>query len=561
MAPESPKPESLRRAALLVVFTLSGASGLIYEVLWTRRLTHIFGSTTLAVSTVLAAFMGGLAAGSVLLGAWADRNRSRALRAYGLLEITIAVLGLALPILLKAVEAIYLAAAPALENAPTAFFLVQFALVGAVLLLPCALMGGTLPVLARWLVGRQEEIGCRMGALYAANTLGAFAGTAVATYLLVPRAGIRESELVAVGLNVFAGVVAIGMAWTSTREGLGSPVSRLASEPEPADAGEAPRRGARLVLWATGFSGFACMVDEVAWARLVSLVFGSSVYAFGLMLLLFLGGMSIGSAIFARLKRSDPTRVLGVALIANALASLLGIAAIPHLARVYMRWFPAVRGSFPLQQALQILETAPLMLPPAVLFGIAFPAAVASIASVSGMGRGVGRVTAWNTAGTVAGAFLGGFVLIPRIGLRATLTAGAAAAAIGGFLALKRAGSASWTRGGLAAAGIALLAAALLPAWPKAERKSELLFYKDGIATTLSVDRMGPYLFNRSNGKTPRRSRGTWRTSSFSDTSRCSSIPTRRTSSCWAWGPGREERRKALELDPYNGQMLALPGD
>src|SRR5262245_60905850 len=107
-----------RRALLLVVFTLSGASGLIYEVLWTRRLTHIFGSTTLAVSTVLAAFMGGLALGSVLLGAWADRHRERALRGYGLLEFAIALLGIAIPLLLKTVEVVYLAVAPALENVP-----------------------------------------------------------------------------------------------------------------------------------------------------------------------------------------------------------------------------------------------------------------------------------------------------------------------------------------------------------------------------------------------------------------------------------------------------------
>src|SRR5262245_34921512 len=201
-----------RRALLLAVFTLSGASGLIYEVLWTRRLTHIFGSTTLAVSTVLAAFMGGLALGSVLLGAWADRNRERALRGYGLLELAVAVLGLAIPLLLRAVQAVYLALAPSLENVPMVFFLVQFVLVGAVLALPCALMGGTLPMLARWLVGREEEIGGRVGALYAANTLGAFAGTATAAYGLLPHTGVREGELVAVGLNVVAGLAALAMA-------------------------------------------------------------------------------------------------------------------------------------------------------------------------------------------------------------------------------------------------------------------------------------------------------------------------------------------------------------
>ena len=266
------------------------------------------------------------------------------------------------------------------------------------------------------------------------------------------------------------------------------------------------------------------MVDEVAWARLVGLIFSSSVYAFGLMLLLFLAGIGIGSAIYARLRAADPARVLGLSLIGNTFAALLGIALVPQLPFAYMRGFPAVRDSFAFRELLQLVATAPLLLPMAILFGIAFPAAVAATAKLQDMGRGVGRVTAWNTLGTVAGAFLGGFVLIPRIGMRASLTLAAASTAAAGILALSHSTARAWRTRGLVAAGAALLVAPLLPAWPQnllaqgtgfyaaiygnveglrdAERRSELLFYKDGIATTLSVDRQGPYLFYRSNGKT-----------------------------------------------------------
>ena len=512
----------VQRAVLLVVFTLSGAAGLIYEVLWTRRLTHIFGSTTLAVSTVLAAFMGGLALGSYLLGAWADRNREKALRAYAVLEFAIALLGLAVPLLLRAVEAAYLGLSPALEKAPMIFFVAQFLLVGLVLILPCVLMGGTLPILARWLVGREEEIGGRVGTLYAANTFGAAAGTAAATYVLLPRAGVREGELVAVGINLGAGLIALALSRTARPAASGAP--QPAPPPTDAESGATGPAGSTGLLAAIGLSGFACMIDEVVWARMVSLVFGSTVYAFGLMLLLFLTGIAIGSAIFARMRRADPIRVLGLAMIANTAAALLGIAAVPHLPTVYMRGFPAVRDSFSLQQAMQVLETAPVLLPMAILFGIAFPAAVAATSNLPGMGRGVGRVMAWNTIGTVGGAFLGGFVFIPRLGLRATLTVAAAATAVGGVLALRRLGQPFWTRAGLAAAAAALTAALLLPAWPQnllaqgagfyatsfeteaallqAARETEILYYKDGIATTLSVDRQGPYRFYRSNGKT-----------------------------------------------------------
>ncbi len=506
-----------KRAALLAIFTFSGASGLVYEVLWTRRLTHVFGSTTLAVSTVLAAFMGGLAAGSYLLGGWADRNREKALRAYGLLEIAIGLLALAVPALLGVVGAVYLGLAPALENAPLAFFAVQFLLVGLVLVLPCVLMGGTLPILARWLAGREEEIGGSVGALYSANTLGAAIGTGSATYLLLPRAGVREGELVAVAVNLLAGLTALAMARKARL------TAAPAVSPEPVKEEAAPV-SATAVLAATALSGFACMVAEVAWARLVSLVFGSSVYAFGLMLLQFLVGMALGSAIFARIRRAPPRRVLGIALCAGTFAGLIGLAGVPHLPVLYMRGFPAVRDSFWLVQLWQILETAPLILPLAMAFGVAFPAAIAAIADFDRMGRGVGRVTVWNTVGTVGGAFLAGFVLVPRLGLRATLTLAAAATGIAGILVLRRDASRVVRRLATSATVAALVLAVLLPAWPlnrlaqgagfyaamyetvqglrDAERNSELLFYEDGISTTLSVDRQGVHRFYRSNGKT-----------------------------------------------------------
>ncbi len=512
-----------KRAALLAVFTFSGASGLVYEVLWTRRLTHIFGSTTLAVSTVLAAFMGGLAAGSYLLGGWADRHRERALRTYGLLEIAIGALALAVPFLLKAVEAVYLGVAPSFERLPMVFFVVQFLLVGLVLVLPCVLMGGTLPILARWMVGREDEIGARVGALYAANTLGAAIGTGSATYLLLPRVGVREGELVAVAVNLLAGLVALAMA-RAARSAAGTPLATPVTAATPEGASAPGTAAPRLVLAATALSGFACMVDEVAWARLFSLVFGSSVYAFGLMLLQFLVGMAIGSAIFARIRRTAPRRVLGIALGAATFAALLGIAAVPRLPVLYMRGFPAARDSFWLVQLWQLLETAPLLLPLAMAFGVAFPAAIAAIADLERMGRGVGRITLWNTVGTIGGAFLAGFVLVPSLGLRATLTVAAVATGIAGILVLRRDASPRFRRLGMTATAAALVVALLLPAWPlnllaqgagfyaaiyetsrgleDATKRSELLFYEDGISTTLSVDRQGAHRFYRSNGKT-----------------------------------------------------------
>ncbi len=538
---------SWTRRLLLFVFFLSGASGLIYEIAWMRRLTHVFGSTTLAVSTVLAAFMGGLALGSAWIGRFADRRPERALPLYAKIEASIAVLALLVPLLLRGVGAIYLALAPSLEGSPQVFFLVQFVLVALVLVPPTALMGGTLPLLARFCVARADEVGGRVGALYAANTFGAAAGTALAAYVLLPGIGVFESEVFAAGLNLAAAAT----AWSLVGKSAGATahaVSALAAEPAaPAPIGArpgpkaasppaaGPRSRIAVLLLSTALCGFAAMVYEVAWSRILAMVLGSSVYAFGMMVLVFLAGISLGSTVFVRMRKraGRAAAVLAAVLTGNTVAGLVAIALVPRLPTLFLIGFPVVRTSFFLVQVLQFLVAAVLLLPSAFFFGMAFPAVIAATSeSVEEVGWTVGRVNAANTGGTVAGAFCGGFALIPHFGLRATLMTAATATAVAAFAVLWLArGAASnapgrlgWRRSLTLASGAALVVAALVPPWPREvlaggagfyaasypspedylanARKMELLFYKDGINTTLSVDRDDGYRYYRSNGKT-----------------------------------------------------------
>jgi spermidine synthase len=517
------------RPVLLAVFFFSGASGLVYEIAWMRRLTHVFGSTTLAVSTVLAAFMGGFALGAYRLGKNADRRPERALAFYGLLEFGIAAAALAVPLLLRFAETAYLGIAPLLERMPQLFLVVQFLLVGAVLLVPTALMGGTLPVLSRWLVTRQDEVAKGVAHLYAANTLGAGAGTAVATYFLLPTLGVSETEWIAVAANIAAGAMALVIDRQAriTASSAARPES-LAADPPPAEPSSPPvvrlSATARALLAGIALSGFAAMIDEVAWSRVLALVFGSSVYSFGMMLLLFLVGLSIGSSIFARMRASRPASVFAFAQAGNTAAAFAAIALIPHLPTIFLRGFPAVRESFLLLQLWNLLLASGLLLPSAILFGIAFPAAVAATTDSDSTGAGVGRVTVANTIGTVLGAFCGGFVLIPHVGLRATLTAAALATGLAAFFAARELPAPATKRAVRIAAAAALLIAIVWPPWPllllvmgagfyapsyptpeallAAARREQLLFYKDGVATTLSVDQSGEYRYYRSNGKT-----------------------------------------------------------
>jgi spermidine synthase len=539
---------SWTRRLLLFVFFLSGASGLIYEIAWMRRLTHVFGSTTLAVSTVLAAFMGGLALGSIWIGRLADRRAERALVLYARLEALIALLALLVPLLLRAASAIYLALYPALEGSPQVFFLVQFLLVALVLVPPTALMGGTLPLLARFSIARVDEVGGRVGTLYAANTIGAAAGAAMAAYALLPGLGVFRSEVFAACLNLAAAAMAWGLARKSARtethrvlaptgepadaEGAGAQQDLKAARP-PRSTGLRPKIA--VLLLATALSGFAAMVYEVAWSRILAMVLGSSVYAFGMMVLVFLVGISLGSRAFVRM-RKRPGRaaaILAAVLTGNTVAGLFAIALVPRLPLLFLIGFPVARTSFLLVQVLQFLVASVLLLPSAFFFGMAFPAAVAATAeSVEDVGWTVGRVNAANTGGTVIGAFCGGFALIPHFGLRATLMTAATATAVAALAVLWLAGAASriavggkgWRRSLSLLGGAALVVAALLPQWPRevlaggagfyaasyatpqdflaSAKKMEILFYKDGINTTLSVDRYEGYRYYRSNGKT-----------------------------------------------------------
>lgn len=522
----SPGSPAWTRRAILLVFALSGASGLIYELVWMRRLTLIFGSTTLATSTVLAAFMGGLALGSYLFGRFADRSPETALFTYGLLEVAIALLAVLMPLLFRGVEAVYLRAYPRLEGMPQLFFVVQFLLAAVVIMLPTTLMGGTLPLLGRAVVLRLDEVAGRVGTLYAANTFGAGAGTALATYLLLPFAGLWRSQLLAALLNLAAGGTALMLdGYLRLRR---PPVQAEPARTEKARTQAIPA-AVKVLLVGTALSGFAAMLNEVVWARALALVLGSSVYALGMMLLVFLIGLGIGSALFARWRLSHRQTVATFALAQAgiAAASLLGVVLIPHLPVVFMRAFPLIEHSFIQQQLLSLFLASVLVLPPAILFGIAFPAVIAATAgALRTVGRGVGSVAALNTIGTVVGAFLGGFVLIPQLGLRATLML-AAAATTASAVAVIWMGPLSSRRGRplvTLLAAVPLLLALVLPPWSRevlasgaafyapvyksvdellaAVRETELLYYRDGVSSTISVDRQGNHRFYRVNGKT-----------------------------------------------------------
>src|SRR5215475_12475662 len=187
---------------VLACFFLSGASGLVFEAVWTRELTLVFGSTALAMSTVLSVFMGGLALGSWLAGRFADRIADR-LRAYALAEAGVGLYALVVPLVLTGYPALNAAMYRVLGASPVGLSLARFVAAALLLLVPTTLMGATLPLLSRHFVRDDgTSVAGTVGRLYAINTFGAVVGTFVGGFVLLPGVGVRATNYSAAATNL-----------------------------------------------------------------------------------------------------------------------------------------------------------------------------------------------------------------------------------------------------------------------------------------------------------------------------------------------------------------------
>jgi spermidine synthase len=427
-----------------VLFLASGAAGLIYQVVWTQDLVLIFGNTTLAIVTTVSAFLAGLGIGS-LAGAAVGARLRRALAVYGLLEIAVGGLALLMPLAFGVIATVFRTAYLSLP--PTEVGLIRFGLAFVALAPPTILMGMSLPLLTRHLVRNDPDVGERIARLYGLNTLGAVAGSLASGYLLIELIGLRATTLVAVGLNVCAGGGALLMFRAFRSRADGEPSPDLAPVPRP----RAPLRGRQWLLLAVTFtSGLVSLALEVLWTRMMLQGTGSSIYVFIAVVAVFLTGVAGGSLIYERRRDGSPR----LATLGALLAVAAGLALVPMvISNVYgSTWLPLAVG---------------LILPVTTIFGYTFPLTVRLFADRADQAsRGVGLVYAANTAGCVAGTVLAGFVLIPALGVSASITvAGLVLAVFGGALALGPAPRRTALRPALSLAAVAaLLAVTFTPA-------------------------------------------------------------------------------------------------
>lgn len=454
----------MRGSALLpgAIFFLSGAAALVYQVVWTKQLAQQFGVTAHAVSTTLAVFMLGLAAGSWYFGRLADRVR-RPLVAYAWLELGIAAGALASQAMLRGLETV-LAAVPFSEPHPAGIAALRVLGVGLVLLVPGALMGGTLPMLAKELVAENGRPGRQVGWLYGSNALGGAVGCVGAGFFAIGELGLRGTLLLGVGGNVVAAALAFALArWRP------APASEAPAAPDAPEPAPAPPLAMHVAFGLAGLTGLAV---EVGWMRLLLLEFNGTAQAFAAMVAVCLTGLAAGSLLTARLaERVHPARgyalaqgLVGLAILGSAVAWAVWHPQAPAVARQVLGWLPAEwRGKALHDLCACLFQCSVLLLLPTLLMGAAVPFAGRGFGGgVAGAGRRLGAAFTENALGSMLGPLLAGFWLLPWLGLQTFLVVCAAVpVAAGSWLSWV-----AWPRGRV---WLPLgLAAAVGLAWPLA---------------------------------------------------------------------------------------------
>jgi spermidine synthase len=408
----------------------------------------------------------------------------------------------------------------------------RFALTATVLLIPTTAMGATLPLLTRKVTRAKADLGrlgSRLGLLYAANTLGALCGAAAAGFWFIPLFGVSGSNQIAAGA---AGLIALVVALLCFRrkaepsvETTDDESQRLEEAPgdatAPLPAIQYSDQKRRAVLWLYALSGAVAMVLEVLWSRTLAIVNGSSVYSFTIVLCTFLVGISAGSALAAKWwgKTQRPLLVLSGLFLFAAGGITLFHALADDLPETFLALVEGTHLDVDTVLSVHILLSALIIVPTALAMGAVMPVAIrAYVRGVENVGRDVGKAYASNTLGAILGSALGGFVILPGAGLEL-------GARLAAFLMLAMALWAWWLESRKLAvpilAALLLVAAIASPSWNRSNFTAglfrthqasryikdgglfqrQIVYYRDGISTTVTVEKFAGGWVLRNNGK------------------------------------------------------------
>jgi len=492
-----------------LLFFLSGVAALVYQSLWLRMFTLVLGNSLHSVSVVFSSFMGGLGLGALLFGRYV-RGKKDVLGIYIVLELGIAAAALAVGKAIPHLSSFtpffhrWLIAAP--------FLLSLFRLSASFLLLliPTALIGGTLPVLTHFLTRRLEAAGKRIGGLYGWNTVGAVLGCAATGFWLLRIVGMNASLYAAAGLNLFVALAALALRFYA-RDFKEAPRRRARNVTAETTAVSLPPGMRRLLLGAATITGMAALAYEVVWARFLCFLLHNDIYAYYLMLSTVLLGIGAGSLFYARWLDRLKQRLRLLAFLEIGLGLIVGICYLTCaffyrsnggtilLMRFQSFLLSLFENPFFSLVAIKLIYTLVAVFLPSAIMGIAFPLICRLyLVDEQGIGSGTGSVYAVNTAGAIIGALVCGFFLVPNLGVQPSLFMISALNLSLGFTVLFC--DTLWNRGGFRrqvpvfiGAGLVFCLLCFLPGNQvrefilKDKKHARLLYYREGLSGTVAV--------------------------------------------------------------------------
>jgi spermidine synthase len=437
--------------ALLLLFVGSGCAALIYEVVWFQLLQLVIGSSAVSMGVLLGTFMGGMCLGSFLLPRFVGRNR-HPLRVYAYLELGIGAFGLLILFGMPLVSGLY----SSTSSGSGVIGIMLRGLTAAICLLgPTMLMGATLPAISRWVESTPEGVSW-LGFFYGGNIGGGVLGSLLAGFYLLRVYDLGVATFVAVALNIAVALLAITISKASPV------VETLESDAGPQSA--KPAGGEWAIYVAIALSGMTALSSEVIWTRLLSLLFGGTVYTFSLILAVFLLGLGIGSSLGSAIGRAArrPRVVFGWCQMFLC-AAIAWSAYMLTESMPYWPINPSITSDPWFNFQLDFVRCMWVVLPGAILWGASFPLALASLASRGqDPARLVGSVYAANTVGAIVGSLCASLLLVVWLGSQHAQQLLILLSALSGLLVLSTGGSEepAGERSQLAATATIIIAAA-----------------------------------------------------------------------------------------------------
>lgn len=409
-----------RFSLVVLLFLVSGSTGLLYEVAFGKLLGYVFGATAYAISTVLASFMGGLALGAHVGGKHASKF-DKPLAAYGVLEIIVGLVCAVSPVALEALTRVYVSLAQKAPDSLATITALRATIAVGIVIVPTVAMGATLPLLSRVVAG-ENDTGSerRLSILYAINTAGGAVGALASAYAILPAFGVRGTIWAAAIANIIIGTTALIIGSRSAKSSSNSYEVKPSADAIVAPT-NAPDRESAMLTFAFA-SGFVVFAAEVVETHLLALLIGNSAYAFGLMLAVFLVCLSIGAARSHAFAARHGDRAMTVGLGAAAISLAITMPLWAELPRLFLFAGKHV-FSWGGREIVRAIAALIILSVPTVFLGTTFPLLLGRVAARRDVASRVGRLTVANTVGTIFGSILTGYFVLPRLGSQGSLVA------------------------------------------------------------------------------------------------------------------------------------------